>query len=173
MFENIKQDIKAFEYHHGKGFFAKLYYPMFMATIFIRLQCYIFRFRALRPISYLLVRLNDLIFGIWVGPRVRIGPGLFLGHSRGLVINPDTVIGENCIILQRVTLGGPNIRIGNNVFIGAGAQIISRRHKSTGVTVGDNAKIAAGAVVICDVCEGATVAGNPAQSVNANSSKNS
>lgn len=163
MFSNIKSDIKAFEKHHGKGLLAKFYYPMFSAVLFIRLQSYLYQYKILRPLSYLIVRFNDLFFGIWVGPKVKIGKGLFLAHARGLIVNPDTIIGDNCVILQRVTLGGPNIKIGNNVMIGAGAQIISRRHKDAGIDIGDNVKIGAGSVVIKSIDTGLTVVGNPAR----------
>jgi serine O-acetyltransferase len=104
-----------------------------------------------------------LFNGIWIGPRVKVGPGLFLAHSRGLIVNPDTVIGKNCTIMQRVTLGGPKIRIGDNVLLGANAQVISRRHKGGGLKIGSNVKIAAGAVVINDISDNTTVAGNPAK----------
>lgn len=162
MFEKLKADIAVFDKSHGKGIVAKLYYPMFLAVILIRLQSYLFNIKILRPISYLIVRVNDLFHGIWLGPQVQIGKGLFLAHARGLVVNPETIIGENCTILQRVTIGGPNIIIGDNVFIGAGAQIISRRHKKGGLKIGDNVKIAAGSVVIHDIPDNVTVAGIPA-----------
>lgn len=51
---------------------------------------------------------------------------------------------------------GP-IRIGHDVWIGAGAQVLS------GVTIGDGAIVAAGAIVTRDVAPYAVVAGNPAR----------
>lgn len=51
---------------------------------------------------------------------------------------------------------GP-IRIGHDVWIGAGAQVLS------GVTIGDGAIVAAGAIVTHDVAPYAVVAGNPAR----------
>ena len=66
MFENIREDVKVFNEHHGESIFAKVYYPMFVATILIRLQCFLYTIWFLRPISYLIVRVNDcyLEFGL-------------------------------------------------------------------------------------------------------------
>lgn len=163
MFDLIKEDIKQFEKHNGKGLLPKIYYPMFAAVIIFRIQCFCYSYKVLRPISYLAVRLNDFMHGIWIGPRVEVGGGLVLAHSRGLVVNPDTKIGKNCTILQRVTFGGPGIVIGDNVLIGAGAQIISRRHLKKGIIIGDGAKIGAGALVLSDVPSNCTAVGNPAK----------
>ena len=66
-------------------------------------------------------------------------------------------------MLQRVTFGGPGIIVGDNVLIGAGAQIISRRHIGGGLKIGSGAKIGAGALVISDVPENCTAVGNPAK----------
>lgn len=164
MFSNIKSDIKAFENHHGKGLLAKFYYPMFTAVLFIRFQSYLYQYKILRPLSYIIVRLNDFFFGIWVGPKVEIGEGLFLAHARGLVVNPNTKVGKNCVILQRVTLGGPNIVIGDNVEICAGAQIISKRNAPV-LNIGNNAVIGAGAVVLNSVEAGTIVVGYKAKAL--------
>ncbi|MBW4698323.1 MAG: serine O-acetyltransferase [Aphanocapsa lilacina HA4352-LM1] len=164
MFENLKEDIEVFRQHHGGSWVSFLYYPMFTAVVLYRFSSWCYRHR-LKPVAYLAVRLNDFLHGVWIGPRVKIGPGLFLAHARGLIVNPDTVIGNRCVILQNVTLGGPNIVVGDNVLIGAGALIISREHRVGGLAVGDNAKIGAGAVVLKDVPEGAVMVGNPARDV--------
>lgn len=164
MFENIRSDVKAFQDYTGGGITTYFYYPMFTATMIYRFAhwCYHHHFKL---VAYLFTRLNDFLHGIWLGPRVEIGPGLVLGHARGLVVNPTTIIGKNCTILQNVTLGGPGIIIGDNVFISAGALIISRKHKGRQLVIGDNARIGAGAVVLNDVPSGAVMVGNPARNI--------
>lgn len=163
MFDLLRKDIKKFEEQHGAGLFPKIYYPMFSAVVIFRLQCYLYRYKFFRPLSYLCVRINDFFHGIWIGPRVKVGGGLFLAHARGLIVNPETIIGENCTILQHVTIGGPGVIIGDDVLIGAGAKIISRRHVVGGLKIGSKVKVGAGAIVMNDVVPGATVVGNLAR----------
>ncbi|MDD4496917.1 MAG: DapH/DapD/GlmU-related protein [Methanosarcinaceae archaeon] len=69
------------------------------------------------------------------------------GHPIGIVIRGGTVIGENCVIRQNVTIGQKNREdesavIGNKVDIGAGAIILGP------VNIGDDCIIAAGAIVL-------------------------
>ena len=111
----------------------------------------------------MLTNLNDLLHGVWIGPKVKIGKGVIFAHPRGLIINPTAKIGDYCAILQRVTIGGPNVIIGNFVEINAGAQIISNKRGEGKLIIGDNAVIAAGAVVVKDVEKNAVVAGVPAK----------
>jgi serine O-acetyltransferase len=90
-----------------------------------------------------------------------IGKNVHLKHGGlGIVLHDRTVIGENCVIYQHVTLAGIDGKapqIGNNVLIGTGAVIIG------GVKIGNNAKIGANAVVINDVPENSTAVGVPAK----------
>lgn len=95
----------------------------------------------------------------------KIGGGLMLLHTIGIVIHPKTTIGPNCMILQGVTLGTGgktpgSPRLGGHVDIGAGAKILG------GVTIGDHAVIGANAVVLTDVPPGATAVGIPARILN-------
>jgi serine O-acetyltransferase len=78
----------------------------------------------------------------------KIPDSTIMCHPVGIVISPAAVIGSHCIILQNVTIGkirGLAPKIGNNVYIGAGAIIIG------GVNVGNNVTIGAGSIVISDV----------------------
>ena len=110
--------------------------------------------------------------GIEIHPGAKIGKGLFIDHGTGVVIGETTEIGDNCTIYQGVTLGGTgkdkgkrHPTIGNNVMIGAGAKILGP------FKVGDNAKIAANAVVLNEVPANCTAVGVPANIVRVNGKK--
>ena len=111
--------------------------------------------------------------GIEIHPGATIGKNLFIDHGMGVVVGETSEIGDNVTIYHNVTLGGssPSIdserqrhekrhpTIGNDVVIGSGAQIIGP------IKVGNNARIAANAVVVKDVPENATMVGIPARAV--------
>ena len=111
--------------------------------------------------------------GIEIHPGAKIGKNLFIDHGMGVVVGETSEIGDNVTIYHNVTLGGssPSIdserqrhekrhpTIGNDVVIGSGAQIIGP------IKVGNNARIAANAVVVKDVPENATMVGIPARAV--------
>jgi len=155
-------DIKVFRLTHPqRGMFKYCYYPDFRALMIFRASQLCYQWRITKPLAYFLTILNDLITGVWIGPRVVIGPGLSLGHPRGLVVNPDTRIGCYCSILQRVTIGGPNVEIGDYVSINAGAAIISNVRGRGRLTIGNYVIIGAGAVVVHDVPDCSVVVGVP------------
>lgn len=104
--------------------------------------------------------------GIEIHPAAKIGSGLFIDHGTGVVIGETAEIGDNCTLYQGVTLGGTGKDIGkrhptlgNNVMVGAGAKILGP------FKVGDNAKIAANAVVLSEVPSDSTAVGIPARIV--------
>lgn len=83
-----------------------------------------------------------------------IGGGFVIPHTWGVVINSNAIIGENCTILSGVVIGKNETgcpKIGNNVYIGAGALLIGN------IKIGNNAIIGAGAIVTHDVPDDATV----------------
>ena len=107
-----------------------------------------------------------MITGIEIHPGATIGRGLVIDHGTGVVIGETAEIGDNCTIYQGVTLGGTGKDIGkrhptlgNGVMIGAGAKVLGP------LTIGDNAKIAAGAVALHDIPAGSTAVGIPARVV--------
>lgn len=162
----LREDKAVFDLvHPQKSRFKYVYHPDFRVVLVLRLSQWCYSKRPLRPLSYFLTMLNDFLHGVWVGPRVEIGPGLFLGHPRGLVMNPDTKIGRYCSILQQVTIGGPNIVIGDFVEINAGAKLISNVRGARHLMIGDHTIIAAGAVVLENVPECSIVAGVPGRVV--------
>ena len=100
--------------------------------------------------------------GIEIHPGATIGKGLFIDHGMGVT----TEIGENCTLYQGVTLGGTgkdtgkrHPTLGNNVLVGCGARVLGP------FKVGDNARIAAGAVVLNEIPPDSTAVGVPAQVV--------
>lgn len=114
-------------------------------------------------------QLAKFLTGIEIHPGATIGRGLFIDHGMGVVIGETTVIGDNCTLYQGVTLGGTgkdrgkrHPTLGNNVTVGAGAKVLGP------FKVGDNAKIAAGAVVLKEVPANATAVGVPARVVKMN-----
>lgn len=150
--DTLKEDLHVFRLvHQEPGLMKYFYYPDCRAVVIFRLSQLFYRSRITRPLSYFMTMLNDFVNGVWIGPRVKVGPGLFLGHPRGLVVNPTASIGRNCSILQRVTIGGPNVTIGDNVEINAGAQIISNARGKRCLAIGDNVIIGAGSMIVKDV----------------------
>ena len=110
--------------------------------------------------------------GIEIHPGATIGKGLFIDHGMGVVIGETTEIGDYCTLYQGVTLGGTgkdqgkrHPTLGNNVLVGSGAKVLGP------FRVGDNARIAAGAVVLTEVPENATAVGVPAKIVRVNGVK--
>ena len=110
--------------------------------------------------------LTRIITGIEIHPKAQIGNRFFIDHGEGVVIGETTIIGDDVLIYQQVTLGGRGFEkgkrhptIGNNVTIGAGAKILGN------VTVGDNAVIGASTVVLKDIPANATAVGVPARIV--------
>ena len=106
------------------------------------------------------------ITGIEIHPGATIGRRLVIDHGHGVVIGETTEIGDDVLIYQGVTLGGTgkdtgkrHPTIGNNVMISSGAKVLGP------FKVGDNSRIAAGAVVLEEVPENSTVVGVPARVV--------
>lgn len=162
----VKEDIAVFRLvHPERGPMKYFYYPDFRAVFLFRLSQLMFANRITRPLAYLFTVFNDLVTGVWIGPRVQVGPGFFLGHPRGLVVNPGAKIGAHCSIIHRVTIGGPNVTVGDNVEIDAGAQIVSNARGAGKLEIGDNVIIGAGAVVIKDVPSESVVVGVPGRVV--------
>ncbi len=104
------------------------------------------------------------VFQTDIHPAARFGKGIFLDHATGLVVGETAVVGDDVSMLHGVTLGGSgkeagdrHPKIGSGVMIGAGAKILGS------IEVGENARIAAGSVVLHGVPPHTTVAGVPAR----------
>ena len=149
-----------------------LTYPGVKAVFFHKISNFFYKagFELLARIISQTIR---FFTGIEIHPGAKIGKNLFIDHGMGVVIGETSEIGDNVTIYHAVTLGGssPSIdserqrhekrhpTIGDDVVIGSGAQIIGP------IKVGNNARIAANAVVVKDVPENATMVGIPAKAV--------
>ena len=124
-------------------------------------------------IARIISQFSRFLTGIEIHPKAKIGKNLFIDHGMGVVIGETSEIGDNVTIYHMVTLGGisPSIdsneqrdvkrhpTLKNNVVVGSGAQVLGP------VTVGENAKIGANAVVTKNVPENAIMVGIPAKNI--------
>jgi len=107
--------------------------------------------------------INRFLFATFIPSSATIGKRFTCGYQGlGVVIHKDTVIGDDCVITQNVTIGrnpgdGKVPVLGNRIYVGAGAVIIGE------IAIGDDAVIGANSVVLKDVPAGAVVAGAPAR----------
>jgi serine O-acetyltransferase len=114
---------------------------------------------------FLQSRMSEL-YGVDIHPAVPIGSGVFIDHATGIVIGETARIGDDVSMLHGVTLGGTgkvftdrHPKIGNGVLLGAGAKVLGN------ITVGDEARVGSGSVVLSDVPPRCSVAGVPAKPV--------
>lgn len=117
-------------------------------------------------------QMTRFLTGVEIHPGARIGKGFFIDHGMGVVIGETTEIGNNVTLYHGVTLGGSTVfsksgkntnkrhpTLGNDVIVGAGAQILGP------INIGDHVKVGANAVVLKDVEANQTVVGVPAHAV--------
>jgi serine O-acetyltransferase len=119
----------------------------------------------LKVLSFLAERFCVVFMEMDLDPQATIGGGLYIGHIGGVHINPGAVLGRNCDVAHRVTIGTSAMgregapSVGDGVYIGTGATLIGK------IKIGNGAKIAANTLVISNVPAGATVMGVPGRIV--------
>jgi serine O-acetyltransferase len=114
------------------------------------------------PLEMLCNKLNAICCNCIIGRGAQFGPGFVLIHSTGVVINGQVRGGAHVYLEHQVTIGaerGQSPQLGDYVFIGAGAKIVGL------VSIGQNCRIGANAVVVCDIPSGSTAVGVPARVV--------
>lgn len=174
MFERLKEDIKAYKDRDPavkSSLEVMFLYPGFKATRMYRRahKHYIHgRFFLARMLSQRAARKT----GIEIHPGATIGRRFVIDHGTGIVIGETAEIGDDVLLYQGVTLGGTgkdtgkrHPTIGNGVMISAGAKVLGP------FKVGDNSRVAAGAVVLEEVPPNCTVVGVPARIVRQNGEK--
>lgn len=128
---------------------------------FLRFKHFLYR-KKIPLLPRLLDILTRVIFSCEIPASVSMGKGIVFAHyGIGVVIHRRSIIGENVKIYQNVTIGsrnnvGPPI-IGDKVLIGSGACILGN------IRIGNNVQIGANAVVLYDVPDNSVVAGVPAK----------
>ncbi len=166
--ENVRYDIKSIQERDPaarSGIEILLTYSGVHAVAMYRIA-HALHTRGLYLPARMISQLTRALTGIEIHPGATIGKGLLIDHGSGVVIGETVEIGDNCLLYQGCTLGGTGKEkgkrhptLGNNVMVGCGAKILGP------FKVGDNAKIAANAVVLEEVPPNATAVGAPARIV--------
>lgn len=116
--------------------------------------------------AHLVARLSRWLTGIEIHPAAHLGPRLFIDHGMGVVIGETTEIGADVTLYHGVTLGGVSLSHGkrhptlkDGVVVGAGAKVLGA------ITIGENTRIGANAVVVKDVEANRVVVGIPGRPI--------
>ena len=149
--------------------------PGFRYTFFMRSARYLKSAGKLLLPLYILSRLllnrYQYRYGISIPYNTEIGPGFYIGHFGGIIVNCETKIGRNCNINHEVTIGAayggkyPGVPvIMDNVYMGPGSKIIG------GITIGKHAAVGANCVVTKPVPDNGVVVGIPGEVVSSKGS---
>ena len=164
MLKNIKADLNAVLANDpaaGSKLEAIICYPGFHALVIHRLSHRLHK-NGWRLLARILSQIARHWTGVEIHPGATIGKGVFIDHGMGVVIGETAEIGDNVILYHGSTLGGtgkhkgkrhPTVKDG--VLIGAHSLILGP------ITLNENVKVGAGAVVIKDVPRDTTVVGVP------------
>jgi len=167
VFDTLRADWRAiFERDPAaRNWLEALTYPGLHAIIWHRIAHRLWRWN-LKFLARLISQINRFLTGIEIHPGATIGRGFFIDHGMGVVIGETAEIGENVLLYHGVTLGGVSLEkkkrhptVGDNVVIATGAKVLGA------ITIGDNARVGANAVVLKDVPPDATVVGVPGRVV--------
>jgi len=137
-------------------------YPGVWAIFWYRISNRLYR-SGFRAFARILMGVNQLFTNIDIHPGATIGRRVFIDHGFGVVIGQTTIIEDDVLIYQGVTLGGVSLTPGkrhptikSGVVIGAGAKVLGN------ITIGTNSKIGANSVVVREVPDNSTAIGIPA-----------
>ena len=126
--------------------------------------CHALWHRDLKLLARWCSSLARLLTGVDIHPAAVLGQGVFIDHAVGVVIGETAEVGDDVTIYQGVTLGGTSLErvkrhptVGNRVTIGAGAKVLGA------ITIGDDSRIGANAVVVKSVPPNSVVVGVPGQ----------
>ena len=169
--DTIREDIGTVKTHDPaaqSGFVIFLSYPGLHAKWMHTPEHWLWNHGAHGP-ARVLSQVTRFFTGVEIHPAAQLGRRFFIDHAMGVVIGETTVVGDDCVLYQGVTLGGTGKEsgkrhptLGNNVTVGAGAKVLGN------ITIGDNVKVGGNSVVVKDVPKNCTVVGIPGRVVRRN-----
>ena len=140
-------------------------YPGIWAIVNYRIANRLYN-KGFKRVARILSGISQLFTNVDIHPAATIGRRVFIDHGFGVVIGQTTIIEDDVLIYQGVTLGGVSLShgkrhptIGNNSVIGSGAKVLGN------ISIGKNCKIGANSVVVKDVPCSSTAVGVPARIV--------
>lgn len=167
-FKNLREDVKAAKKNDPAArntLEILLTYSGVHALSWYRIAHFFHKIK-LKLLARMISQFARFLTGIEIHPAAKIEGGVFIDHGAGVVIGETAEVHKGTVIYQGVTLGGTGKERGKrhptimeNVTISAGAKVLG------GFTVGEGAKIGAGAVVLREVPAYATVVGVPGRIV--------
>ena len=165
-FKKLRQDLNAAKANDPAArnkFEILITYPGVHALSWHRFANALYRVRLKLP-ARIVSQTARFFTGIEIHPAAKIEAGVFIDHGAGVVIGETAFVGSGTVLYHGATLGGTGKQkgkrhptVGRNCVISAGAKVLGN------VTIGDGAKIGAGAVVLTDVPPNATAVGVPAR----------
>lgn len=167
----IKEDIRTVQEHDPaaqNGFVIFISYPGLHAKWAHTPEHWLWTHGA-KSLARILSQITRFFTGVEIHPAAQLGRRLFIDHAMGVVIGETTIVGDDCVLYQGVTLGGTGKEtgkrhptLGNRVIVGTGAKVLGNIH------IGDGAKIGGNSVVVKDVPPESTVVGVPGRVVRRN-----
>lgn len=173
MFDTLRRDIRAVFNRDpaARSIWEVMTYAGLHAIIWHRIAHKLWKWN-LKFLARLISQFSRFMTGIEIHPGATIGKGFFIDHGMGVVIGETAEIGDDVLLYHGVTLGGVSLEkkkrhptLENNVVVAAGAKVLGA------ITIGENAKIGANAVVLKDVPANSTVVGIPGRVVSLNGKK--
>lgn len=168
LFAQIKEDFTSV-YNNDPAIHSRLElffnYPGVWAIAWYRLANRLHQHNWKR-LARIIMGINQIITNIDIHPAANIGNRVFIDHGTGVVIGETSIIEDDVLIYQGVTLGGVNLSTGKRhptikkgAVIGAGAKVLGN------ITIGENSKVGANSVVVKEVPDHSTAIGIPARVV--------
>jgi serine O-acetyltransferase len=161
MLNNIRADLAAYDGNWGaQGFWAMVVYRFGRWRYTVSPALLRKFFSLVYKVSYKLIQ---ILTGIELPCEVPVGKGFLIDHFGGIVISGYASFGDHCRIRSGVVVGLRRVdelyapQIGNYVDIGVGAKLLGN------IRIGNNVVIGANAVVLCDVPDDHLAVGVPAE----------